>query len=81
MTRTLDRLELKGLLRRMRSNEDRRVIKLELTDSGLAKARQIPTYIAKALNTHLRGFSPEEVLQLRHLLNRMLANGSQQGCS
>lgn len=76
MTRTLDRLEAKGLLRRVRSSEDRRVIKLELTDIGLSKAREIPSYIAKALNTHLRGFSSEEVRQLRHLLGRMLANGS-----
>ena len=81
MTRTLDRLESKALLSRARSSEDRRVVKLELTETGLAKAREIPTYIAKALNTHLRGFSPEEVRQLRHLLTRMLANGSPQGNS
>ena len=44
MTRTLDRLEAKGLLRRLRSQTDRRMIKLELTDEGalfLAYARQV----------------------------------------
>ncbi|SAI74200.1 transcriptional regulator (MarR family) [Bordetella ansorpii] len=76
MTRTLDRLEAKGLVRRNRSLEDRRVIRIELTESGKEKGRQIPQYIAKVLNHHLRGFSPEEVSQLRHLLRRMLANGS-----
>lgn len=76
MTRTLDRLEAKGLLRRTRSSEDRRVIKIELTESGKEKGRQIPPYVAKVLNQHLRGFSSEEVAQLRHLLRRMLANGS-----
>ncbi|WP_144634712.1 MarR family winged helix-turn-helix transcriptional regulator [Bordetella genomosp. 13] len=76
MTRTLDRLEAKGLVRRTRSLEDRRVIRIELTDSGKEKGRQIPAYIAKVLNHHLRGFSPEEVCQLRHLLRRMLANGT-----
>lgn len=75
MTRTLDRLEAKGLLRRSRSLQDRRVIKIELTDSGREKARQIPAYIAKVLNHHLRGFSADEVAQLKHLLRRMLANG------
>ncbi|AZY49497.1 MarR family winged helix-turn-helix transcriptional regulator [Bordetella avium] len=81
MTRTLDRLEAKGLLRRVRSSEDRRVVKLELTEAGLNKAREIPAYIAKALNSHLRGFSQEEVRQLRHLLSRMLANGSSNGAA
>jgi len=76
MTRTLDRLEAKGLLRRTRSQEDRRVIKIELTDSGREKGRQIPAYIAKVLNHHLRGFSTDEVAQLKHMLRRMLANGS-----
>lgn len=76
MTRTLDRLQAKGLLQRRRSDEDRRIVRLELTPLGLAKAREIPAYIAKTLNAHLRGFSPDEVKQLRHLLKRMLANGS-----
>ncbi|HEY0296310.1 MAG TPA: MarR family transcriptional regulator [Bordetella sp.] len=76
MTRTLDRLEAKGLLRRNRSQEDRRVIKLELTESGKEKGRQIPPHVAKVLNQHLRGFSDEEVIQLRHMMRRMLANGS-----
>jgi DNA-binding MarR family transcriptional regulator len=76
MTRTLDRLEAKGLLRRTRSSEDRRVIKIELTESGKEKARLIPPYIAKVLNQYLRGFSPEEATQLKHFLHRMLANGS-----
>ncbi|SAI43330.1 transcriptional regulator (MarR family) [Bordetella ansorpii] len=79
MTRTLDRLEAKGLVRRNRSLEDRRVIRIELTESGKEKGRQIPHYIAKVLNHHLRGFSPEEVNQMRHLLRRMLANGSDDG--
>lgn len=76
MTRTLDRLEAKGLLRRVRSHEDRRVVKIELTESGLEKAKTIPQYIARVLNHHLRGFSNDEVAQMRHLLGRMLANGS-----
>lgn len=76
MTRALDRLEAKGLLRRHRSQEDRRVVKIELTELGESKARQIPANIARSLNNHLRGFSTDEVSQLMHLLRRMLANGS-----
>jgi DNA-binding MarR family transcriptional regulator len=38
MTRLLDRLETKGLVRRVRSSEDRRVVNLELTGEGRAAA-------------------------------------------
>jgi len=76
MTRTLDRLEAKGLLRRVRSQEDRRVVKLELTDAGRETAARTPAVLAQMLNQHLRGFDVAEVAQLRHFLLRMLANGS-----
>ncbi|WP_059378879.1 MarR family winged helix-turn-helix transcriptional regulator [Achromobacter sp. PD1] len=76
MTRALDRLEAKGLLRRNRCQTDRRVVKIELTEIGEAKARAIPPNIARVLNYHLRGFSSDEVAQLKHLLRRMIANGS-----
>jgi DNA-binding MarR family transcriptional regulator len=76
MTRALDRLEAKGLLRRTRCQEDRRVVKIELTELGEAKAREIPPNIARVLNYHLRGFSTDEVAQLMHFLRRMIANGS-----
>lgn len=76
MTRALDRLEAKGLLRRTRSQTDRRVVKIELTELGIAKARDIPPNIARSLNHHLRGFSADEVAQLMHFMRRMIANGS-----
>lgn len=76
MTRALDRLEAKGLLRRTRSQTDRRVVKIELTELGEAKAREIPPNIARSLNHHLRGFSADEVTQLMHFMRRMIANGS-----
>ena len=76
MTRALDRLEAKGLLRRTRSQSDRRVVKIELTELGEAKAREIPPNIARSLNHHLRGFSADEVTQLMHFMRRMIANGS-----
>ncbi len=79
MTRALDRLEAKGLLKRERCLEDRRVVKVALTELGETIAREIPANIARALNRHLRGFSPEEVTQLTHLLGRMIANGSNAG--
>jgi DNA-binding MarR family transcriptional regulator len=76
MTRTLDRLEAKKLLRRQRCDQDRRVVKIELTEEGQAMAREIPANIARTLNHYLRGFSEAEVETLVHLMRRMLANGS-----
>ena len=76
MTRTLDRLEAKGLLRRLRSTEDRRMNKLELTPSGRASAEQCPAMLARMHQRHLRDFTEQEVEQLRGYLLRMLANGT-----
>ena len=75
MTRSLDRLEAKGLVRRERSTEDRRVVHLVLTDEGRKVARKVPTVLATVLNGHLRGFSEAEWHQLLEFLDRMLANG------
>lgn len=75
MTRALDRLEAKGLVRRERSQQDRRVIKLELTDSGRAVSQHVPAVLAEVLNAHLAGFAESEWLMLNDLLQRMLANG------
>jgi DNA-binding MarR family transcriptional regulator len=74
MTRTLDRLEAKGLVQRVRSAEDRRVVNLALTAEGHAAAAEIPATLCKVLNGHLKGFSVEEWQLLKGFLNRMLAN-------
>ncbi len=76
MTRTLDRLEAKGLVARSRSQEDRRVVRLELTEAGQAIAREIPARISRTMQHHLRGFDAEELRMLTHFMQRMLANGS-----
>lgn len=77
MTRMLDRLEAKGLVRRVRSEEDRRVVNIELTDEGRAAAGQIPAVLTKVLNDHLRGFTVDEWQTLKHLLGRMHTTAQQ----
>lgn len=74
MTRLLDRLETKGLLRRVRSSEDRRVVNLELTDSGRTAAQQIPDVLCRVQNAHMKGFSQAEWQTLKSLLRRILEN-------
>lgn len=75
MTRSLDRLEAKGLIKRERSTGDRRVVQLVLTDEGRQVARKVPAVITEVLNGHLQGFSESEWALLRDFLKRMLANG------
>jgi DNA-binding MarR family transcriptional regulator len=75
MTRALSRLEDKGLLRRVRSDADRRCVQLEATEAGQAVARQVWGVLADVLNAHLSGFSHDELDLLTSLLQRMVANG------
>ena len=74
MTRLLDRLEAKGLCRRVRSLADRRVVNIELTDEGRASARQVPHVLSRVQNETLAGFSHDEWQQLMGYLRRLLDN-------
>ena len=72
MTRLLDRLEAKQLCSRIRSSDDRRVVNLELTDTGRAAAQEIPGILCGVQNALLAGFSVEEWKTLKSYLRRML---------
>jgi len=74
VTRLLDRLEAKGLVRRVRSARDRRVVNLELTAEGRKIAQQVPEIIVGLANETLRGFSRDEFERFTDLLTRALAN-------
>jgi DNA-binding MarR family transcriptional regulator len=74
-TRLLDRLEKKGLCKRVRSTEDRRVVMLELTPEGEAAAAVVPEVLTDVLNAHLTGFSKTEWQALMTYLRRMIDNG------
>ena len=74
MTRMLDRLEGKGLIRRNRSPEDRRLVHLELTEEGRAAYPRMRELALAVANRFLRGFTKAEARQLESLLTRMLEN-------
>lgn len=77
MTRMLDRLEGKGLIRRNRSPEDRRLVHLELTEEGCAAYPRMRELALGVANRFLRGFTKAEARQLETLLTRMLENALQ----
>ena len=74
MTRMLDRLEAKGLCRRARCTEDRRVVNVELTPEGEAAAAFVPQALCEVWNAHLAGFTRDEWQTLKTYLRRMLDN-------
>ncbi|SAL11343.1 MarR family transcriptional regulator [Caballeronia choica] len=81
VTRLIDRLEKRGLLSRVRSEEDRRVVRLALTPEGYALAERIPAIFTRVLDKLLMGFTPEEVGFLKSMLRRVLANSCDPGCA
>jgi DNA-binding MarR family transcriptional regulator len=76
MTRMLDRLEGKGLIRRNRSVQDRRLMHLELTDEGRATYPRMREISLTVANRFLHGFTKAEARQLESMLTRMLENAS-----
>lgn len=79
MTRVLDRLEEKGLLRRERCREDRRVVFLRVAAAGRAQLPRLRAAGTRVLDHHLKGFSPAEVDALKRFLGRMIDNGKSAG--
>jgi DNA-binding MarR family transcriptional regulator len=79
MTRMIDRLEEKGLLRRSRCPNDRRLVNLELTEKGSQALPRMRLVAMGVLNRFLDGFSKAEARQLEGFLLRMLENGPRVG--
>ncbi|WP_124949593.1 MarR family winged helix-turn-helix transcriptional regulator [Sulfuriferula thiophila] len=76
MTRMLDRLEAKGLVCRVRSVSDRRVVNVALSEAGQDVTQQIPERLVKVLNQHLQGFSEAEFELFKNMLRRFTENGN-----
>ena len=74
MTRMIDRLEQKGLVRRIPNPEDRRATNLEMTSAGKALYPQLLAAKETVQAQFVRGFSEEEVRMLEGFLNRMIEN-------
>jgi MarR family multiple antibiotic resistance transcriptional regulator len=74
MTRMIDRFEAKGLISRRRCPEDRRLVKLELTEAGVAALPKLRACSVRVLNRFLRGFTQAEARQLESFMVRMLQN-------
>jgi MarR family transcriptional regulator, multiple antibiotic resistance protein MarR len=74
MTRMVDRLEQKGLIRRTPHPQDRRATNLEITTAGRALYPQLLAAKETVQAQFLRGFSHDEVRLLESLLSRLVEN-------
>jgi DNA-binding MarR family transcriptional regulator len=74
LTRLLDQLEHRGLIERKRCCEDRRVVKLRLTDAGRAAADTLRPVAVAFFNGVLEGFTPAEVDTFIALLQKLIVS-------
>jgi DNA-binding MarR family transcriptional regulator len=74
MSRMIDRLEKKKLLRRVALAHTRREQSLEVTAAGKAAFPKMLACLAKVLNRLLKGVTKAQVRAVERTLNRMLAN-------
>ena len=70
ITRLLDRLEAKKLVRRERCPADRRQVTCRITEDGLALLAGLDAPVAEAERMALSGLSPMQLSQLILLLDR-----------
>jgi len=71
MTMVIDNLEKRGLVKRVRSLEDRRMIRIHLTSSGHETIERVFPLHAAAITAELAVLSPEEQTQLGELCRKL----------
>jgi DNA-binding MarR family transcriptional regulator len=74
MTKLLDRLEAKGLVKRRPNPGDRRSVLVEPTDQGQALVPQLTPVFGEVARQAFEGFSDDEAAKLTFLLKRIAAN-------
>jgi MarR family transcriptional regulator, organic hydroperoxide resistance regulator len=74
ITRLLDRLEEKGLVRRERCATDRRLVHAWITESGLELLATLETPVDQADEAAVAALTPDERIQLLRLLESVRAD-------
>ncbi len=72
ISRMIDRLEAKGLVKRTRSTSDRRRIDLSLTSIGAELSPRLPEASVDMMNELLKDFTEKEVGQFKLFLRRII---------
>jgi DNA-binding MarR family transcriptional regulator len=74
MTRLIDRIEAKGLIRRAAHGADRRCVSLELTPAGHELYPRLVQIVMDMNKRALKGFTRAEAATLETLLKRVASN-------
>jgi DNA-binding MarR family transcriptional regulator len=73
LTRLVDQLDARGLIKRTRDKKDRRVVTLALTPKGRAAVNAVIPDVAALSNKTVDGFTLQETKTLIALLTRLVA--------
>ena len=73
ITRLIDRLGRRGLVERIRSRRDRRVVEVGITNQGLAVVRGLDAHVQRMPKALLGHLGVERLPQLGSLLEAVIA--------
>ncbi|XDF44529.1 MarR family winged helix-turn-helix transcriptional regulator [Saccharolobus solfataricus] len=73
LTNIIDRLEEKELVRRVRSESDRRVIYVELTEKGRERLMESRKIFLNVLSSFLSKLSEDEIRELERLFSKLFS--------
>ena len=74
LTSMLDRMEEKGLIRRKDNSEDKRSIKIMLTDKAKELEKDYIDISNKMSNIFYKNFSDKEINEIENYLERIISN-------
>jgi DNA-binding MarR family transcriptional regulator len=74
LTGVLDRMEERGLIRRERDTQDRRIWRIWLTQAGKDLETVLPPIAADVREETMQGIAPAEREMFSQILNRAIAN-------
>ena len=74
VTRLVDRLVKRGLVARVRSRQDRRVVEVGVTEKGFAVLDELDAHVQKMPKALLGHLGPKRLRQLGELLDAVIAD-------
>jgi len=80
ITRLLDRLESRHLIKRERQNDDRRVVKTTITEDGLKLLDELDAPVRERHKKQLGHLSSKQLTELKELLSVLREGGNQVNC-
>lgn len=81
LTSMLDRLEKSGVLRRVPDPNDRRQIRIKLTDAAWALSSKYDLVSDQMVDIFYKGFTEDEIIAFENTLTRIIDNLTEKECS